>query len=194
MQTTAIIKYLQMLQCGDEAGLRYFIIRFGDELRFFAFRITDSKEVAEEIVSEAFFKLWQRREKATSLAGVKSFLYIVTRNACYDHVGSAHQQRTVLEEETILDTVQLVPDILDQIIYTELIGQVIAELEKLPKQQAEIFRLSYLDGLETQEICEQLGTSASNVYFARSKALSRLRIAFKEKNISYYFLLVSVLW
>jgi RNA polymerase sigma-70 factor (ECF subfamily) len=160
--------------------------QFGEQLRFFAYRITNNKEISEEIVSESFYKLWQGREKAVSVEAIKSFLYLITRNACYDYTGSAYQRRTVLEQEYVLDREVFVPDILSHIIYAELIGQIVAELENLPKQQAEVFRMSYLEGMKTEEICEKLGTSATSVYFARSKALSTLRMAFKEKNISLY--------
>ncbi|MBE8719796.1 hypothetical protein C4F40_03515 [Sphingobacterium sp. Ka21] len=40
--------------------------------------------------------------------------------------------------------------------------------------------------MDTQEICETLGTTVSNVYYARSKSLSALRLIFKEKDISLY--------
>lgn len=186
MQSVDAIKYLQMLHAGDEAGLRYFMSWHGEHLRFFAYKITKNKEVSEEIVSESFYKLWQGREKAKSVGAVKSFLYLITRNACYDHIGSSYHKTVDLGDELLWDTVEGGKDILTHIIYTELIGQIVAELEKLPKQQAEVFRLSYLEGMDTQEICETLGTTASSVYFARSKAISALRVIFKEKDFSIY--------
>lgn len=184
-----------MLQAGDESGLRYFMSQYGEQLRFFAYKITKNKEVSEEIVSEAFYKLWQGREKAVSVEAVKSFLYLIIRNACYDYVGSSYHKTVDLGEELLWDTVEKRTDILTHIIYTELIDQVVAELDKLPKQQAEVFRLSYLEGMDTQEICETLGTTTSSVYFARSKALSALRLIFKGKDISLYkgFLLFMLL-
>lgn len=184
--------YVELLQIGDEAGLRYFMSQYGEPLRLFAYRITKNKEVSEEIVSEAFYKLWLGREKAVSVHSIKSFLFLVTRNACYDHTGSSYQKKTTLEVEAILDREEIGPDILTQIIYTELISQIVVELENLPKQQAEIFRMSYIEGMKTDEICDVLDTSANNVYFARSKALSALRLAFKNKDVSLYTVLVTI--
>ena len=173
-----------MLQAGNEIGLRFFMSWYGGQLRFFAYKITRNKEVAEEIVSEAFYKLWQGREKAASAKAIKSFLYLITRNMSYDHIGSSYHNTVDLGEELLWDMVDKQTDILTQIIYTELIKNIVSELDKLPKQQSDVFRLSYLEGLDTQEICEALGTTASSVYFARSKALSALRLIFKEKEIS----------
>lgn len=188
------LKYVDILSTGNELGLKYFIGQLGDPLHFFAFKITKSKEVSEEIVSEAFCKLWERREKMTSYEKIKSFLYLVTRNACYDHMGSAYQKKVSFSHDDWTSLESKDDDMLGQIIYVELIMQVVEELEKLPKQQADVFRMSYLEGMDTKEICDLLGTTASTVYFARSKAISTLRMIFKEKDINIYTLLLFCSW
>lgn len=187
------LKYVEILCLGHELGLQYFIGQLGEPLHFFAYKITKNKEVSEEIVSESFCKLWQRREKMTSYECIKSFLFLVTRNACYDHMGSAYQKKISLSHNDWTSIQGKDGDMLGQIIYVELIMQIAEELEKLPKQQADVFRMSYLEGMDTKEICDVLDTTASTVYFARSKALSTLRMIFKEKDINLYmtFLLVT---
>lgn len=160
--------------------------QLAEPLRFFAYSITKNKEVSEEIVSESFCKLWQGRTNAVSEKAVKSYLYLVTRNACYDYVGSAYRNSVDLDEELLWDSIETRSDILTQMIYAELIGQIVAELDKLPKHQADVFRLAYLEGMDTDEICEVLGTTANSIYFARSKALAALRLVFKRKDISLY--------
>lgn len=187
------LNYVEILCLGHELGLQYFIAEFGEPLHFFAYKITKNKEVSEEIVSESFCKLWQRREKMNSYECIKSFLFLVTRNACYDHMGSAYKRKVSLSQTDWMSIAGKDGDMLGQIIYVELIMQIVDELENLPQQQADVFRLSYLEGMDTQEICDTLGTTANNVYFARSKALSTLRLIFKEKDINLYmsFLLVT---
>lgn len=187
------LKYVEILCLGHELGLQYFITEFGEPLHFFAYKITKNKEVSEEIVSESFCKLWQRREKMTSYECIKSFLFLVTRNACYDHMGSAYRKKVSLSPTDWTSIEGKQGDMLGQIIYVELIMQIVDELERLPKQQADVFRMSYLEGMDTQEICDVLDTTVSSVYFAKSKALSTLRMIFKEKDINLYmsFLLVT---
>ncbi|HMR19621.1 MAG TPA: sigma factor, partial [Sphingobacterium sp.] len=101
-----------MLQAGNEVGLRYFMSRYAEQLRFFAYKITKNKEVSEEVVSESFYKLWQGRGKAVSIEAIKSFLYLVTRNACYDHIGSSYHKAVDLGEELLWDAVEKKADIL----------------------------------------------------------------------------------
>ncbi|MBL1408257.1 RNA polymerase sigma factor [Sphingobacterium faecale] len=184
---------METLKRGDESGLKYFMSHFGESLRFFAFKITKNKEASEEIVSESFFKLWERRTIFSTYEGIKSFLYLVTRNASFDYKELFYNKVVSLIDEEPTYLFNMDTDTLSQIIYAELIVEISLELAKLPKQQAEVFRMSYLEGMDTKEICDALGTTASAVYFAKSKALFALRMVFKEKDINLYmsFLLIT---
>jgi|SRR5690606_1083957 len=172
-----------MLRLGQEDGLRYCITKLSPSLRFFAYKITRNKEAAEEIVSESFLKLWNNREKAKSMQSVKVFLYLITRNACYDYLGAQYQQRTILIEEKVLNEVEDNFDILSKITYNELVFLISKELEKLPSRQGEVFRMAYIEGLETGEICDNLNISSSNVYFIKSKALAAIRSVLKNRKL-----------
>lgn len=185
-------KHIKELAADKELGLSYFINKYEESLSFFAYKITRNTEATEEIVSESFFKLWQRRHKLPNADFVRSFLFLVTRNACYDYINSVQEKQIRSHEELPLDIEENRTDILMEIIYAELIEQVAAELDKLPKQQAQIFRMSYLEGMETSEICEELNTSASTVYFSRSKALVTLRKALEKKDINLYLSLIAL--
>lgn len=187
MQSPLHDNQIDLLRSGEEPALQYFMNELGESLRFFAYKITSDKDVSEEIVSEAFFKLWQGRQKVASFQSLKSFLYIVTRNACYDYTGSSLYRNRAYPDETFLSGRQNGDaDILSQMIRIELISQIVMELEKLPKQQAEIFKMTYLEGKETKEISRELNTTVSNVYFARSKAIAYLKSVFKEKDFGFY--------
>lgn len=117
---------------------------WGEQLRFYSFKITRNKEVSEEIVSEAFCIAWQNKEKTVSVAALKSYLFLVVRNASYDYTSGYYRKNVDLGDEFLLETPEGRPDILSQIIYVEILEQIIKELERLPKQQAEIFRMTYL--------------------------------------------------
>lgn len=182
-------EYLIKLRNGDESGLRYFMSQYGESLRFFAFKITKDKEISEEVVSESFYKFWEKREQLQSLEHTKSFLYLVTRNACYDQIGSAHKQRIISEDQFSLELENSEIDVLTQIIYVELLEQIANELEGLPEKYAEVFKMAFLQGVDTKEISEALGISASSVYHAKSKALAAMRLVFKKKDISMHLII-----
>lgn len=177
------------LQEGNEAALSFFISSYSQKLLFFAFKIVKDKSIAEEIASDAFVKLWERRANFYTEDCVKSFLYLVTRNSCFDILKQS-RHKFQHEESFLIDLQNQEQDTLTKLIYFELIEQIALEIEKLPKKQAQIVQLSLIEGMATEEICEELNTSASMVYFAKSKAISKLKQSFQQKNISYYQILI----
>lgn len=166
---------------------------YSASLRFVAYKITRNKEAAEEIVSESYYKLWANRKRMESIHHARSFLFLVTRRAGYDQMSSSAWQ-PVSDPQEILDQQIDGADIQAQIEYAELIQKVVVEINKLPKQQAEIFRMTFIEGAETADVCKKLNTTVNNVYFARSKALARLREVFLEKDISLYALWAAMVW
>lgn len=181
--------HISALKEGNETALCFFMDHFGHALRYFAFSYLRSKTDAEEIVSDIFIKLWNNRQKVESYESLKAFLYIATKNACIDLKRSSRFKMQT-EELDILQHMSIAEDdILKKIFRTELTELLLSEINMLPKQQAEICKLSFLDGRTTAEICETLNTSPSNIYYARSKALLALKERFKSKNFEYLFLI-----
>lgn len=183
-------EYLTNLRLGSEAALSYFMDIYSHNLHFFAYKLVRDKDSIPEIISESFVKLWHHRTQFYTVDELKSFLYIVVRNSCLDQAkkGRERYDHRQMEEALLLPHPE--NDILTKIIHTELITLLGEALEKLPKQQAAIFRLTILEGKTTAEVCEELQTTASTVYFARSKAVNSLRHVFSKKNISYYHLAI----
>ncbi|WP_144043740.1 sigma-70 family RNA polymerase sigma factor [Sphingobacterium cellulitidis] len=171
---------LAALTSGQEFGLKHYMKVHGSALRYFAFSIVKDKSVAEEIVSDSFVKLWTGREKVSTESGIKAFLYISTKNACLDHINLL-KNKVVHDYEILDELTSPNEDILTKMIQIELIKLIVEEVEKLPKQQARIFKMTYFEQKETDEICDELGLSSSSIYFARSKALATLKKAFGFK-------------
>lgn len=178
---------LSDLRAGKEAGLNFYMSKYGSSLRFFAYSIVKDKGAAEEIVSDSFYKLWKGRERTKTEVNVRAFLYLSTRNACYDYI-DLQVNKIKHDPDALEHLIQPDQDLEAQIIYNELVNQISIELEKLPETQAKVFRMSYLEGLDTQEICDVLHTTPNTVYFAKSKAIQALKEIFKEKNLKYYSL------
>ena len=170
------------LKEGKEAGLTFYMSKFGSALRFFAYSIVKDKQVAEEIVSDSFYKLWKGRERIIKEENIRAFLYLATRNACYDYVDL--KVNKIQHDPITPDILPYVDqDFEAKIIYNELLNQISKELEKLPEMQSKVFKMTFLEGFDTTEICEVLNTTPSTVYFSKSKALQRLKEVFRTLNL-----------
>lgn len=173
-------------QAGEESVLAYFVSTYSKPLRFFAYNLLRNKQVAEEIVSDSFYKLWERRQNFVLETNVKAFLYISTRNACYDYLSSPKNKIPFLDERVAWEMPDIAADLEADIVLAETIHAISREIDGLPSQQAAIFRMTYLEGLNSEEISKRLGISANAVFVSRSKALARLRTLFKGKEDLLY--------
>jgi len=82
------------------------------------------------------------------------------------------------------------PEVYIKLIRTELMQDIDHALQQLPPKQQEVFKLSFLEGLSTEEICQTLGLSPNAVFANRSRALETLRKLLKD----HTFFLLFFLW
>jgi RNA polymerase sigma-70 factor (family 1) len=180
-------KQISDLREGKEAALSFLMDQYARVLHFFAYKLIKDSQTSSEIVSDAFIKLWERRQHFEAIEPIKSFLYLVVKNACLDHLKHS-RNKCRYEEAELIELEATDQDILRKIIYTELVELIVHEVKKLPRQQAQVLQLSFMEGKNVQEICEELGTSANTVYFARSKAVATLRRILEQKKLSLHYL------
>ncbi|AIM38476.1 hypothetical protein KO02_18610 [Sphingobacterium sp. ML3W] len=169
------------LKNGNENGLNRFMKLYLKPLSFFAYNIVQSKELTEELVVDAFLKVWNYQEKFQSDQHAVRFLYQVTKNACLNAV---EKNKHVPPFDYELDNLLIYDDtdIQQQIIYDEFLQQVEKELAKLSEQQRNIFRMSCMQGYSTQEICLLLETTPQVVFNAKSKSIKHLRNVLDKPN------------
>jgi len=173
----------ERFKANSNQALAAYFDRHARALIFFARRIVSDTYVAEELVQDAYVKLWMARERIANDAHIKSFLYRTTRNSCIDHLratGHRIQGSTCELDENIR---QPDNDLLAHMIHAETLHLVYLEVKKLSPTQQQIFQLSFIDGLSTQEICAALGMTSNAVFVARSKALATLQRLFNGKDL-----------
>lgn len=170
------------LREGEERAFGEIIRQYLHPLRYYAWTFVHNKITAEELAYDSFVKLWQARERFTNAPQVRSFLYVVTKHACLDHLKSA---RTRYERHTdeADSAVANEPDLEARMIQTELLEAIYREINNLPDKQRDVFRLSFLEGLSAEEISVQLGITINAVYLNKSLATKSLQRVFEGKNL-----------
>jgi RNA polymerase sigma-70 factor (family 1) len=173
---------------GDSQALTYIFELHNRALCYFAERLTGDKGESEDIVADSFFKLWAKRTDFETLQSIKAFLYITTRNACFDFL--KHRKRSKSSHQEIL---YLAPDnddaILRTMIETELLQRIYGEIDRLPKKCRDVFKLFHFEGLSTQQIADKLNISKQNVLNQKARAIQLLRIFLLQKKFLLFILL-----
>jgi RNA polymerase sigma-70 factor (family 1) len=165
---------IALFKKGDAGALAYVFELHHRPLCYFAERLTGDRQESEDIVADVFMKLWKKRTDFESLQNIKAFLFIATRNACFDFL--KHRKRSINSHEEIL---YLSPDkedaLLHTLIETELLRHVYSEVQKLPKQCRTVFELFHFEGLSTRQIADKLHISNQHVLNQKARAIRLLR-------------------
>ena len=181
-------------RAGSEIAFQHYMKQHLHALTFHAYRLCRNKEVAEEIVADTFSKLWQRKENFENEINIKSFLYITTRNACFDYMGSVQKRTSSQAVELDEGLVVREADPLTHLIHEELIQSLVREINKLPERQAEVFRMHHLEGFTTDEICTKLNTTPNAVFLAKKKATDSIKKIFADRDLFICLALLQLLF
>lgn len=170
----------EQIKGGSQKAFEMAFRKFAPRLEAFAFRYMNDKEESEDIVQEAFLKLWERRELLSNIS-LSAFLFMLVRNDCLNRV--KHQQVTEGVELRLTDAEQIEqlyaldfaedPD--SRMAHKELITLIERIMDELPAKCKEAFTLSRLKGLKNKEIAERMTITEKVVEKHITRALKRFR-------------------
>jgi len=170
-------KTFTSFQRGEEKGFEYFFKEYYSSLSLFAFRILNDKVAAEDVVSDCYIKLWERREVFDKPGSIKSYLYTAVKNACIDLLRS-NKRIQENEHEFALLTIQYEQSIFHKMIEAEVMRILATEQAKLPVKTKRVFEMFYFENKSYREIAEELGISISTVKNQKIRAIKILRKQF----------------
>jgi len=167
---------------GDETAFDAIYYDFSPQLITFCRNLVPLED-AEDIAAETFFKLWRMRTRWDSFNNIRAFLYVTARNACFDLL--KHRKRKAEKEKRILADLMAEEQktILYSEIESELINQIMAEIENLPENCKAVFKMSYLEDYETAEIADKLHIASQTVFNLRSMALKAIKTAIFKRGL-----------
>lgn len=149
-------------------------------LYLYANRIVFNSPVAEDIVIDTFVSFWIKRLDFNSLAAIKSFLIITTRNNCFNHLDKVKvRKRAKLEIEIITALEERTR--LTEIARREVVNEIFRIIEDLPPRCQKVLILMYSEGLDNQEIAEIMGISKNTVRNQRKRGIQLLKARLKKR-------------
>jgi len=146
---------------GDESAFRQLFLHWNQLLAGYIFRITESRELTEEIVQDAFLKIWMVRETLTGINNFKYFLLVVARNQAFD----ALKKQLKEQERKRLWEKESKPELYIEENDAETSGLSLIEqaIDSLPPRRREVYLLSRHERLTYKEVAERLGISRESV-------------------------------
>lgn len=177
--------YISGLRDGDEAIFHEIFKMFHSRLCFFASRITGDNIAIEDIVQDAFLKLWHKRTDFDSLAAIQSFLYVSVRNSCLNDLKHQQVVKSKMADIQIVKRSELEePDIIEP----EVLDKLFRAISALPDGCRSVLHLGYFQKMKNQEIAEYLKISINTVKTQKKRALHLLRGFLKYPACWLFFL------
>jgi RNA polymerase sigma-70 factor (ECF subfamily) len=159
------------IRAGDTSAFEALYRTYWQRLYTFAFHYVHSKEEAEEIVQEVFFRIWRRRADWLPAGALASYLYLAVRNTALDRLERASvarrwRQRQVQEPEVGLQA---------HVEASDVAAAVERALAELPQKRSAVCKLRLIEGLSYAQIADRLGICEKTVETQLARGLRVLR-------------------
>ncbi|MCO5166836.1 MAG: sigma-70 family RNA polymerase sigma factor [Planctomycetes bacterium] len=173
------VQLMLRLQAGDGAALGELLRRNAPRVLALAFRYLGDRAAAEDVVQETFLKLYQARDRYRSDAPFGAYVLRIATNVCLSQLRKKRPRS--LDEgddgerasEPPADGVRA-PE--ETLLDEELAGRVRDAVQQLPDRQRMAILLNKFEGLDYQQVADQLGLTVP----ATKSLLHRARMTLKD--------------
>lgn len=163
---------VQKIKEGDQMAFCSFVDAYSKDLYNFALGYVNIRELAEEVVSDVFFDVWNNRSRLDEIVHIKSWLLILVRNKAISYLRKEHMDNSVSFEELGDFHVPLFQSPDDQMISKEEIAKINQAIATLPPKCKEVFVLAKIEKLPYKKISEMLNISVKTINVHVAKALN----------------------
>lgn len=185
---------IQKLQNGEQDAYRYLYDRHYVVLCQFANELVRDPFLAETIVGDVIFHLWEIRGTLDINSSLRAYLIRAVRNRCYNHISSEKGKKEVhfsmIESGTLDKDSMMQSDEhpLGKLLEHELEKEIIKSINNLGDECKCVFKKSRFEHKKNEEIATELGISVNTVKYHIKIALTRLRQDLKKYMFLFYII------
>lgn len=158
----------------DQAAYKELFVLLYSRLKQFAYSILKSGEEAEELVSDVFIRIWQKRDQLTFIGSPIFYFYTTTKNLALNRLKKQNRQVSLSAEDWLIHTNSIYFDPEQQMMTEEIMRQVKKAVNDLPPRCRLIFKLIKEDGLKYKETADLLQLSLKTIEAQMAIALRRI--------------------
>lgn len=183
---------VSQLRTGNEEAFHYLYRHHYTMLCHVAYEYVGDRFIAESLVSDVMFHLWEIHENLEIEVSLRSYLITAVRHHCLNFLSSRTERTEIafsaLEQGEQLAERAYVSDEhpIGQLLEKELEGEIRKAIADLPQECRNVFLKSRFEGKKYEEIAEELHISVNTVKYHIKNALAYLQ----EKMGTYLKLLI----
>jgi RNA polymerase sigma-70 factor (TIGR02943 family) len=167
---------------------------YADYLFNFTISRVNDREMAQDLVQETFLAGLKSMKNFKGEASERTWLISILKRKIIDHYRKINSIKGKAEvritsnndsetegdwlEERVADPFDKTAE--DTMQNTELGEAILNCLSKLPEKQSEVFRMKSIEGIETEDICNELNITTSNLWVIIHRARTAMALCLKE--------------
>jgi RNA polymerase sigma-70 factor (ECF subfamily) len=167
---------IEQLKAGKERAYKYLYDHHYQILCHVAAQYVKDDYLAETIVGDVIFHLWEIRESLEITTSIRSYLMQSVRNRCVDYQKSQYnrKEKTGLADFPVLHYIKGDDYPLGRLLEQELEGEIMKAIRRLPEECRKVFCLSRFENRKYEEIAHDLEISVNTVKYHIKRALALL--------------------
>ncbi len=169
------IELFNRIKRNDRLALNTLFAQYYQKLCSFAYSYLRHHEEVEEVVSDVFFNLWQKRHQLKIETNLKAYLYVCVKHGAFAVI-KLRQPHVVNIDDVLLDerfTERNTPE--QYLAFKELEGHFEWAIQKLPPGCKQVFLLKWREELSYRDIGEILGISEKTVENQLVRAMCKIK-------------------
>lgn len=158
----------------SEPAFKSLYYAYCDRMMRYLVMYVKSSQIAEELVSDVFFALWENRKQLMEINDFDAYIYRIAKFRVLNYMRDT-KYLTVDLDEIQLDLFALTettPE--DDYISREMIDAVNNAIEQLPPKSKLAFKLVREDGMKYKEAAEHLGVSVKTLEAQLTFAMKKI--------------------
>jgi RNA polymerase sigma-70 factor (ECF subfamily) len=174
---------MTLVDSKDETAFEVFYERHGGPAYSLAHRIVGDRNLAEDVVQEAFLSIWRSKAGYDRARGsVRSWSLGIVRNRAIDALRRAATPapKLDLDDDAVLESQPGAVKTDSEVIRRETARQVRGALGELPTEQSRVIELAYFGGFSHSEIADMLGEPLGTIKGRMRLGLEKARVSLAE--------------
>ncbi|MBN9385807.1 MAG: RNA polymerase sigma-70 factor [Chitinophagaceae bacterium] len=158
---------------GSEVAFRQLFDTYQQRLFTYVYKVTRSRELADDAVQEIFLKIWSMRRKLPEIGNMQAYLRRMAHNRALKAFQAVAREGLVEDGLARQTSAHEAAD--DGLLSKEIQLYINRLIDQLTPSQRRVFLLSREEGLRQQEIAERLGLNVVTVKRHMVDALKAIR-------------------
>lgn len=158
----------------DQQACQQFVSDYMPMMYNVALRTVKNTATAEDITQDAFTKIWKYAHTFDGKSSLKSWLYRITMNACYDHISKTKtpNEHSDIADEVIADT----GDLADTTLFKKQKAEHVRNaINQLSERERAILTLFYWENQKIRDIAHAMNMSEGAVESVLRRTRTKLK-------------------